>query len=230
MKRLIRLNGERSRLFGLVIWACPKDGWEESGSSTVLPTFKRESHAKMSKILELEMATSEKTKEKRQWPLKLWECYSYRDLKGNQRWCPTFCCTALICTNMLAGRVCTQIVREKPCFCGLGLQGCLVCLVTLPIDASYPVLGAGIYCCLANFYRCRIVEQYNVEEEQLCCCGRMNWFFNYLLFGINYPCSLFQMNMSVERWEEEAKNDYQGVAMVTAQPVASTTVVDIQPK
>lgn len=38
------------------------------------------------------------------------------------------------------------------------------------------------------------------------------------------------MNMSVERWEEEAKNDYQGVAMVTAQPVASTTVVDIQPK
>ncbi len=38
----------------------------------------------MSKILELEMATSEKTKEKRQWPLKLWECYSYRDLKVDE--------------------------------------------------------------------------------------------------------------------------------------------------
>ncbi len=90
-------------------------------------------------------------------------------------------------TNMLTGRVCTQVFHEKPFFCGLGLHGCLICLLTLPIDATYPVLGGGIYCCLANYLRCRIVEQYNVEEEQLCCCGGMNYYCDYLLFGINYP-------------------------------------------
>eukprot|EP01040_Poterioochromonas_malhamensis_P010529 gene10529-11465_t len=174
--------------------------------------------------------SADKSKEKRQWPLKLWECYSYRDSKGKQRWMPTFCCTALICTNMLTGRVCTQVFHEKPFFCGLGFHGCLICLLTLPIDATYPVLGGGIYCCLANYLRCRIVEQYNVEEEQLCCCGGMNYYCDYLLFGINYPCSLFQLNMSVERWEEEEKHDYQAVAMVMAQPVESVEVEDDRPR
>src|SRR5687768_7308056 len=93
---------------------------------------------------------------KREWPLKLCDCYSYRDLKGNQRWWPEFCCTALLwyvhshqyqlfsiafnfkshlptSTNMTAGQVCTKVFKEKEFCCGLGCQGGLICLLGLPI-------------------------------------------------------------------------------------------------
>eukprot|EP01040_Poterioochromonas_malhamensis_P010528 gene10528-11464_t len=166
---------------------------------------------------------------KKQWPLTLCGCYSYRDLKGEQRWWPTFCCTAMICSNMMAGRVCTQVVREEPCFCGLGFQGCLVCMATLPIGVYHPIAGFGIFCCLSNYLRDRVVERYNVEEEQVCCCGGLNYYINFLHFGCNYPCSLFQVNMAVERWEEEAKAT-PAVATVTAQPVVSTNIVYVQSK
>lgn len=87
----------------------------------------------------------------------------------------------------MAGRVCTQVMEEEPCFCGLGPQGCLICVATLPIGIYHPIAGFGIFCCLSNYLREKVVQKYNVEEEQCCCCGSWNYPINYCHFGCNYP-------------------------------------------
>jgi hypothetical protein len=59
---------------------------------------------------------------------------------------------------------------------------------------------------VSNYIRGRVVSKYNVEEEEVCCCSTpCNPCLNFLHFGCNYPCSLFQMEYSVSVWEEEAR-------------------------
>ncbi len=95
---------------------------------------------------------------------------------------------------MIAGRVCTQISREKPCVCGLGPMGCFVCLATLPIGVYHPIAGFGVFCLISNYFRSETLKRYNIEEEKTFCCGEQcNACLDYFHFGCNYPCSLFQV-------------------------------------
>jgi len=71
-----------------------------------------------------------------------------------------------------------------------------------------PTGGLGILCILTNYLRNKTLYKYNVQENDffinchdynptlnLCC--------NYLCYGCNYPCSLFQLLVSIEYWKQE---------------------------
>jgi hypothetical protein len=92
---------------------------------------------------------------------------------------------------MMAGRVCTQLCEENPCFCGLGPLGCVICAGTLPLGVYHPAAGFGVFCFLANYLREKAIHKYNVEEENYCCCGSWDYCCNYIHFGCNYPVSSF---------------------------------------
>lgn len=127
---------------------------------------------------------------------------------------------------MIAGKTCSKVIEERTCVCGLGPQGCLVCLLTIPLGVYHPIAGFGIFCVLSNYLREATIAKYNVEEEQCCCCGSMNYCINYLHFGCNYPCSLFQVLVSIEHWEAEATKP--NVMVVTGTVVPATILNPVQ--
>ncbi|RYG63116.1 hypothetical protein EON64_16580 [archaeon] len=98
--------------------------------------------------------------------------------------------------------MCTKTLQEPVMCCDLGCCGALVCAATLPIGVYHPAAGMGVFCCLTSYLRHQILDKYNVEEEQACPCNSWNtpW-MNFCHFGCNYPCSLFQMYMSLEDWQ-----------------------------
>jgi len=124
---------------------------------------------------------------------------------------------------MLAGRLCTRVRKEKSFCCGLGYCGCLICLATLPLAVYHPIGAMGAFCVISNNIRHEVVTQYNVEEEQCCCCGpTLNSYINYCHFGCNYPCSLFQVLVALDEWE----NDKTAVLIspVVASPITTQKV------
>jgi hypothetical protein len=68
-------------------------------------------------------------------------------------------------------------------------------------------------------YPPQVVKKYNVLDENECCCGPFNPLVNFLHNAISYPCSLYQMKMSMNEWDEEVGDDTQVVATVLS-PVA----------
>src|SRR5690348_12496502 len=67
-------------------------------------------------------------------------------------------------TNMIAGRVCSKVFKEKTICCGLGCQGGLVCLLSIPLGFYHPLAGMAGCCCFSNFLRSNVLRVYNVEE------------------------------------------------------------------
>lgn len=113
-------------------------------------------------------------------------------------------------TNMYAGRLWSKLYDERPiCPNGTGCCGCVLCLVTIPLGVYHPISGMTAFCCISNHLRRKAIEKYHVkpDEECTCCCGRgccSSW-VNYCHFGCNYPCSLFQVMVSVDKWDNEIK-------------------------
>lgn len=126
---------------------------------------------------------------------------------------------------MMAGRVCTKAYHEQPCCLQLGPYGCLLCVAALPISVYSPFGGFGLFCCVSNYLRAKVVREYNVEEEQNCtCCGPCNPYIDQMHLGCNYPCSLFQMYVSLEQWEYEDKHQ---LIVQTPNPVIATVITPV---
>ena len=126
---------------------------------------------------------------------------------------------------MMTGRLWTKVYKESPCCCQLGPTGGLICLLTLPLSVYSPMGGMCAFCVLSNHLRAKVVNEYNVEEEQCCCCGSCNSTINYFHFGCNYPCSLFQVAMSLEHWEYEDKHSQ--TVVHTTNPVIATVITPV---
>lgn len=129
---------------------------------------------------------------------------------------------------MIAGKVWSKVHKEKTCCCELGCQGCLLCLVSLPLGFYHPIAGMAGFCCISNYLRSSVVREYNVEEEKTFCCGETcNSYLDYCHFGCNYPCSFFQMYVSMEQWDQEmaAANTVSVIAPVHAQPINVTQAI-----
>jgi hypothetical protein len=99
----------------------------------------------------------------------------------------------------------------------LGMMGTLICLVLIPLSIYSPLAGMVCFGLLANYLRLRVVSRYNVEEHNYFCCGCLNPCLNFLHNACNYPCSLFQMKVSMDQWDEESPQ-------VLASVVAPTSV------
>lgn len=107
---------------------------------------------------------------------------------------------------MSAGRVCTRIYDEKPVCCDLGWRGIGVCLATLPVGTYEPVGGLIFFVAFTYCLRHWVMRKYNVEEEKVCpCISCRTPFLEFLYYGLSYPCSLFQMYVSLKEWDDEAK-------------------------
>lgn len=109
----------------------------------------------------------------------------------------------------------TQSHDEKVNCNGLGLVGSLICLVLLPLSIYSPLGGLICFGLIANYLRMTVVAKYNVEEHNFFCCGALNPCLNFVHNACNYPCSLFQMKVSMDQWDEEG----QGMESVVA-PIA----------
>jgi hypothetical protein len=138
-------------------------------------------------------------------------------------------CVLWFSTNMMSGRLCTRVRKEKVICCGLGSTGCLVCVATAPLSVYHPIAAMVAFCSISNTIRQEVIAQYNVEEEQCCCCGdTLNSYINYCHFGCNYPCSLFQVLVALDEWEHEQQAVVSvavPVPSVVANPVVARGVV-----
>jgi len=103
----------------------------------------------------------------------------------------------------MAGRVFSQVTEEAKCFNGMGCTGTLMCLVLIPLSIYSPLAGMVIFGVIANYLRLKVIAKYNVEDDNYFCCGSMNPCLNFVHNACNYPCSLFQMKMAMEEWDEE---------------------------
>jgi len=90
----------------------------------------------------------------------------------------------------------------------LGTQGICCCISLCPCMIYSPTGGFGILCIVSNYLRSQALSKYNVQEVDffdgcrdysptlsICC--------NYICYGFHYPCSLFQLVVSIEYWKQE---------------------------
>ena len=88
---------------------------------------------------------------------------------------------------------------------GMGKEGLCCCIMLGPLSVYTPTGGVGAFCVVTNYLRQKTMIKYGVEDDDVCNCSNpgMNSLCNYCCHGLNYPCSLFQMAVSIEYWEEE---------------------------
>ena len=106
-------------------------------------------------------------------------------------------------TGWMAGAVISRVNNESTCWNELGPQGFLCCCISLPITCFGPCGGMPFFICLSCLVRERVKAKYNVEEEDHC--GH-NDYLNCLHIHCNYPCSFFQMYMSIREWDSLVSN------------------------
>ena len=109
----------------------------------------------------------------------------------------------------------------------MGIQGITCCIITLPLSFYHPVIGMCLMGVISNHYRDKVIAKYNVEENNVCweeyecgCCT--NACLNFMHYGCNYPCSFFQMYVSMVEWDLERSRENSAPPPVV---VAQGTVV-----
>lgn len=87
----------------------------------------------------------------------------------------------------------------------MGKQGLCCCIMLCPLAVYSPTGGLGAFCVATNYLRQRTIEKYGVEEQDFCNYSNphLNSCCNYCCYGFHYPCSLFQMVVSIEYWDAE---------------------------
>ena len=90
---------------------------------------------------------------------------------------------------MVVGRVVSKLEDEEPVVCEMGPKGLLCCCF------SNILMGPPGYACTGFCLRQQVVDKFNVEEEGPC-----------ILNTLCYPCSYFQMYVSLTEWKAEKEN------------------------
>jgi hypothetical protein len=65
--------------------------------------------------------------------------------------------------------------------------------------------GMSFFLLVSYCLRKKAIEKYYVNEPESCCCGPCNPLCECLHINCNYPCSLFQMHVSIKEWERERR-------------------------
>ena len=80
-------------------------------------------------------------------------------------------------------------------------------------------------CCffgLSYYQRVKVIEMYNVkEDDSCCCCGPLNPTLDFFHIHCNYPCSFFQMYVSILEWESPIEAKF----VVNASPVGNPVAI-----
>jgi hypothetical protein len=54
--------------------------------------------------------------------------------------------------------------------CGMGSQGCALCMISVPIKILEPLGGCVWFAINSGNMRRQIVEKYNINDDNPCCC------------------------------------------------------------
>ncbi len=141
---------------------------------------------------------------RRNWAIGFWDCFGYTDRKGDNKFVPYFFPMSLFGTCCMVGRVHTLISDEEEVMFGMGNAGlCRCCLTCIP-SLIGPFGGCILFSLIEPCQRSSVITKYSVEEEfivptSLSCC-------NSCATSCFYPCSYYQMFVSMQEWEDEEKN------------------------
>ena len=126
-------------------------------------------------------------KEERQWSAELCECFTYRTEAEKLRFSPIFMPCSCFCPCVILGRIKSKLISEPETgCCHMGHRGRCFCLGACCLLPCLPFFSLNI--------RQKAMVKYKIprgcwEECKACCCA----------------CSLFQIYVSIEAWEEEKK-------------------------
>ena len=96
---------------------------------------------------------------------------------------------SLLCTCCLIGRIETKMAGENEICCELGVKGAACCFLFSTVFYGPP--GFILY----NIHlRKKVIEQYNVSPSDITCSDKCC-----------YPCSYFQMLVSLQEWDNERR-------------------------
>lgn len=129
-------------------------------------------------------------------------------------------------SNSIIGQIHTKLNNEPIICCDVGQQGLCLCLILIPFSVYTPASGFGVFCCVSNYYRRKVAERYGVEDDKVCCTDNadLNPIGDFCYYGVHYPCSLFQVVMSMRHWDESPENQQVGTVnnlQYKAPPVTS---------
>lgn len=137
---------------------------------------------------------------KSSWPLGPYDCFFFQ-YKNKCMCIPYFIPMSICSTCCLLGRIRSKLVQEDICCCGMGEQGCVLCLISAPIAMVGPFGGCCWYAWVAAYIRNQVIDAYNIDDIYTngsnCCCVPS-------MVSICYPCSLFQIYMTLLSFEQNA--------------------------
>ena len=128
-------------------------------------------------------------------------------------------------SGIVVGRIVSHLYDEKPCCLDMGCMGASCCCLTIPVHFGSPLGivvfilsifvrlvnvivhfwlgGMSMFVCLSYWLREKVIRKYNVEETETCCCGPFNPYCEFFHIHCNFPCSFFQMYVSILEWERQ---------------------------
>ena len=84
--------------------------------------------------------------------------------------------TSFYTTSCMVGRVRSLILQEerddKILICEMGRGGIMTCLLGFILGNVFS--GGVYYCCLSFFFRKKVMEDYSVMPDDICCCQCMD--------------------------------------------------------
>lgn len=108
---------------------------------------------------------------------------------------------------MIVGRIHSRMEKEKEWCCDMGCSGWMCCALATPINLFAPLGGACYFSSLAAIFRNEISEKYNLEthSSNQCCFGDnlFNSCCEVTHNACNYPCSFFQIYMTLRELQYE---------------------------
>jgi hypothetical protein len=86
--------------------------------------------------------------------------------------------------------------EKKTCCCDMGSEGCLCCLISTPINIFGPLGGFCWFALNSAKIRHDVASKYDIQEDtDLPSC----------LVGCCFPCSLFQVLMTLRNFERNGR-------------------------
>jgi hypothetical protein len=143
---------------------------------------------------------------RRNWAIKLFGCWGYEDDHGVSPLIPFFLPMSCCGTCCLAGIVQSLVINEKPSFLPyfqMGSSGWTTCCLTALPGTLGPLGGCVVFSLVSLFQRDEVISKYKIEEEDLGC----GFCCNRLCISCHYPCSYYQMYVSVLEWNRDAKDN-----------------------
>lgn len=113
----------------------------------------------------------------------------FRDPSGNCKCIPDFMPISLLCTCCLIGQIETKMTGENEICCEMGVKGAACCCLFSTVFYGPP--GFILYNCRL---RKKVIKKYNVSPSESTC--HQEWC---------YPCSYFQMLVSLQEWDNERR-------------------------